>query len=151
MFVEQILSAKGDQVVSAEPDASIAEIARLLKYHRIGAVVVTDAGGDLRGIITERDLAHGLADHGAKVLDMRVDQLMTAQPVTCTPEESINDVMRKMTESRFRQLPVVQAGRLVGIISIGDVVKSRLQELKVETTELRNYIVGTGIDEKTPN
>jgi CBS domain-containing protein len=77
MFVGQILSAKGDQVVSAEPDASIAEIARLLKYHRIGAVVVTDAGGDLGGIITERDLAHGLADHGAKVLDMRVDQLMT--------------------------------------------------------------------------
>jgi CBS domain-containing protein len=142
MLIGQILAGKGREVVSTRPDATIAEVARLLKARRIGAVVVTDAGGELCGIISERDLARGLADHGADLLDMRVSQLMTADVVTCSPDDGIGQLMHTMTERRFRHLPVVQDGEMVGIISIGDVVKYRLQELEAETHMLHDYISG---------
>ena len=142
MLIGQILAGKGREVVSTRPDSTIAEVARLLKARRIGAVVVTDAGGELCGIISERDLARGLADHGADLLDMRVSQLMTADVVTCSPDDGIGQLMHTMTERRFRHLPVVQDGEMVGIISIGDVVKYRLQELEAETHMLHDYISG---------
>jgi CBS domain-containing protein len=142
MLIAQILAGKGREVVSTRPDATIAEVAGLLKARRIGAVVVTDADGQLCGIISERDLARGLADHGADLLDMRVSQLMTADVVTCSPEDGIGQLMQTMTERRFRHLPVVQDGRMVGIISIGDVVKHRLQELEAEASLLHDYIAG---------
>jgi CBS domain-containing protein len=142
MLIAQILAGKGRDVVSTRPDATVAEVASLLKAKRIGAVVVTDAAGGLCGIISERDLARGLADHGAKLLDMRVSQLMTADVVTCSPGDGIGQLMHTMTERRFRHLPVVEDGRMIGIISIGDVVKHRLQELEAETNLLHDYIAG---------
>ena len=142
MLIGQILAAKGSAVVTTQPDATIAEVASLLKRQRIGAVVVSDPDGRLCGIISERDLARGLADHGAKLLDMRVRQLMTADVVTCSPEDGLEKLMQSMTEGRFRHLPVVKDGQMVGIISIGDVVKHRLQELEAETHLLHDYIAG---------
>jgi CBS domain-containing protein len=142
MLIDQILASKGRDVVTTRPDATIAEVAKLLKAKRIGAVVVTDAAGALRGIISERDLARGLADHGAKLLDMRVSQLMTVEVVTCSPADSLDRLRQQMTEGRFRHLPVVEDGKMIGIISIGDVVKHRLQELETETHLLHDYIAG---------
>ena len=142
MLIRQILAGKGREVVSTRPDATIAEVARLLKAKRIGAVVVTDADGALCGIISERDLARGLADHGAELLGMRVRDLMTADVSTCAPDDGIDKLMQQMTEGRFRHLPVIEDGRMIGIISIGDVVKHRLQELENEAHLLHDYIAG---------
>jgi CBS domain-containing protein len=142
MLIAQILAGKGREVVSTRPDATVAEVAALLKARRIGAVVVTDDDGGLCGIISERDLARGLADHGADLLQMRVRDLMTTEVSTCAPDDGIDKLMQQMTEGRFRHLPVVQDGRMIGIISIGDVVKHRLQELEAETHLLHDYISG---------
>jgi CBS domain-containing protein len=142
MLIAQILAGKGREVVSTRPEATITEVARLLKAKRIGAVVVTDEQGELCGIISERDLARGLADHGADLLQKRVGELMTTTVTTCAPEDGVDKLMQKMTEGRFRHLPVVEGGRLIGIISIGDVVKHRLQELEAETHLLQDYIAG---------
>jgi len=141
MFVGQILGAKGRKVVSTTAEATIADVARLLRRERIGAVVVTEADR-LCGIISERDLARGLADYGAELLEMKVGQLMTSEVVTCTPEDGIDHLMHSMTHGRFRHLPVLQDGRMIGIISIGDVVKHRLEELEAETHQLQDYIAG---------
>jgi CBS domain-containing protein len=143
MLIAQILAGKGSSVVSTRPEATIAEVASLLKEKRIGAVVVVDAGGELCGIISERDLARGLAEHGGGLLAMNVGQLMTRGVVTCTPDDDVQTLMQRMTEGRFRHLPVVKEGRLSGIISIGDVVKHRLGELEVETHMLQDYIHGS--------
>jgi CBS domain-containing protein len=142
MLIGQILAGKGRDVVSTRPDATIAAVAKLLKAKRIGAVVVIDRDGSLCGIISERDLARGIADHGAKLLEMRVSELMTAELVTCAPGDGIGQLMHQMTERRVRHLPVIEDGRLAGIISIGDVVKYRLQELEAETHMLHDYIAG---------
>lgn len=141
-MIGQILAGKGSAVVSTRPDATIAEVAKLLKQKRIGAVVVIDRDGTLCGIISERDLAAGLADHGARLLEMQVHELMTPDVVTCTPEDSLQTLMETMTERRVRHLPVMKDGKLAGIISIGDVVKYRLQELEAETHMLQDYIAG---------
>jgi CBS domain-containing protein len=142
MLIEQILASKGRDVVTTRPDATIAEVAKLLKAKRIGAVVVTDVDGALCGIISERDLARGLADHGGKLLGMRVSQLMTVDVVTCSPGDSLDRLQQQMTEGRFRHLPVVDDGKMIGIISIGDVVKHRLDELETEAHMLHDYITG---------
>jgi len=142
MLIAQILAGKGSDVISTRPEASVAEVASLLKEKRIGAVVVTDADGQLCGIISERDLARGLANHGAKLLDMKVARLMTANVVTCSPDDGLATLMQQMTDGRFRHLPVVKDDKLIGIISIGDVVKHRLKELEAETHMLQDYIHG---------
>ena len=142
MLIAQILAGKSPDVVTMRPDATIAEVAKLLKAKRIGAVVVTDADGGLCGIISERDLARGLADHGADLLTLRVGDLMTREVSTCSPDDGIDQLMQQMTEGRFRHLPVVADGRMIGIISIGDVVKHRLQELEQEAHMLHDYISG---------
>ena len=142
MLIAQILAGKGSDVISTQPDKTIGAVASLLKQKRIGAVVVTDADGRLCGIISERDLARGLADHGGRLLEMTVAQLMTAEVVTCAPDDGLEKLMQTMTEGRFRHLPVVKDGELIGIISIGDVVKHRLQELEAETHLLQDYIHG---------
>ena len=142
MLIGQILAGKGRDVVTTRPDATVTEVAKLLKARHIGAVVVTDDDGELCGIISERDLARGLADHGADLLQMRVRDLMTAEVSTCSPDDGIDKLMQQMTEGRFRHLPVVQEGRMIGIISIGDVVKHRLQELENEAHLLHDYISG---------
>jgi CBS domain-containing protein len=142
MLIGQILASKGHDVVTTGPEATVAEVARVLKTRRIGAVVVTDPEGELCGIITERDLACGLADHGADLLPMRVGDVMTREVATCSPEDGIDRLMQQMTEGRFRHLPVMQDGRMIGIISIGDVVKYRLEELENEAHMLHDYISG---------
>ena len=142
MLIAQILAGKSPDVVTTRPDATIAEVAKLLKAKRIGAVVVTDADGGLCGIISERDLARGLADHGADLLTLRVGDLITREVSTCSPDDGIDQLMQQMTEGRFRHLPVVADGRMIGIISIGDVVKHRLQELEQEAHMLHDYISG---------
>jgi CBS domain-containing protein len=142
MLIAQILAGKGRDVISTRPEATIDEVAHLLNDKRIGAVVVLDAGRQLCGIISERDLARGLARHGAALLQMQVADLMTRGVVTCAPEDDLQTLMQRMTEGRFRHLPVVKDGSLSGIISIGDVVKHRLQELEVETHMLQDYIHG---------
>jgi CBS domain-containing protein len=142
MLIAQILAGKSPDVVTTRPDATIAEVAKLLKAKRIGAVVVTDAEGGLCGIISERDLARGLADHGADLLTLRVGDLMTREVSTCSPDDGIDQLMHQMTEGRFRHLPVVEDGSMIGIISIGDVVKHRLEELEQEAHMLHDYISG---------
>ena len=140
MQVAAILANKGRSVVTAKPGTSIPEIAQLLKSKKIGAAVVVDDGENVIGIISERDLVHGLARHGARLLDMQVGELMTREVRTCDTELDVDEVMKVMTESRFRHLPVVDGGKLAGIVSIGDVVKHRLDELEAEATELKRYI-----------
>ena len=142
MLIAQILAGKGSDVISTRPEATIAEVAGLLKEKRSGAVVVTEADGRLCGIISERDLARGLANYGSKLLDMKVGTLMTSDVVTCSPDDGIETLMQTMTDGRFRHLPVVKDGELTGIISIGDVVKHRLKELEAETHMLQDYIHG---------
>ncbi len=140
--ISQILKSKGDRVVTIAPDTTLAEVVDVLKRERIGAVVVTEEKGGLVGIISERDVAHGLAEHGADLLAKRVAELMTSPVVTCTPGSSVEEVMKEMTVGRFRHLPVVKDDMLLGIISIGDVVKNRLEELETETAMLQEYITG---------
>jgi CBS domain-containing protein len=142
MLIGQILAAKGSDVVATRADATIAEVAKLLREKRIGAVVVVDRAGKLSGIISERDIARGLAGHGAKLQDLKVRDLMTADVITCSPEDGVQKLMQIMTEGRVRHLPVVKDDKLLGIISIGDVVKHRLQELENETHMLQDYITG---------
>jgi CBS domain-containing protein len=144
MKVETMLAAKGDKVVTARPDATVATIIRMLKLEGIGALVVSEDGEKILGIISERDVVRALVDHGGEVLKVRVAELMTHSVKTCTPDANIKDVMAEMTRSRVRHLPVVRDGKLSGIISIGDVVKNRLEELETETSVLRDYIVGRG-------
>ena len=144
MKVETMLAAKGDKVVTARPDATVATVIRMLKLEGIGALVVSEDGEKILGIISERDVVRALVDHGGEVLKVRVAELMTRSVKTCTPDANIKDVMAEMTRSRVRHLPVVRDGKLCGIISIGDVVKNRLEELETETSVLRDYIVGRG-------
>jgi CBS domain-containing protein len=142
MLVGQILAMKGSKVVTTRPDATIAEVVKLLRREKIGAVVVTEAGA-LCGIISERDVARGLADHGAELLEMKVGQLMTREVVTCAPEDTVDHLRETMTRGRFRHLPVLRDREMVGIVSIGDVVKHRLDELEAETHQLQDYIAGS--------
>jgi CBS domain-containing protein len=140
MTVRAILSLKGRDCVTITPDASLAEAARLLSHHRIGAVVIT--GPELRvvGILSERDIVHQTAKSGESALKQPVASAMTREVVTCTEDETIPDLMKRMTAGRFRHVPVVDRGRLAGIISIGDVVKHRLAELEREHDALKEYI-----------
>ena len=142
MKVQAMLDAKGSEVATTRPDATIATAIDILKQEGIGALVVTDSGGGLAGIISERDIVRGLVDHGGDLLKMPVAELMTRSVKTCGPDHNINDIMAEMTRSRIRHLPVLADGRLCGIISIGDVVKNRLEELEAETSVLRDYIGG---------
>ncbi len=144
MKVETMLAAKGDKVVTLRPDATVATVIRMLKLESIGALVVSEDGEKILGIISERDVVRALVDHGGEVLKVRVAELMTRSVKTCTLDANIKDVMAEMTRSRVRHLPVVRDGKLCGIISIGDVVKNRLDELETETSVLRDYIVGRG-------
>ena len=140
MKVAAILKDKGDNVVTASPDDTVAKVAELLKQEGIGAVIVTGAGGSVSGILSERDIVRAIPDKGADLLESRVSDLMTREVVTCTPDMAVNEVRKLMTEGRFRHVPVVVDGALAGVISVGDVVKQRLDELEAEAGALRSYI-----------
>jgi CBS domain-containing protein len=126
-------------VVTVAPELSLAEVASILSQKGIGAVVVVE-GGAIRGIISERDIVRALARHGAEALRKLAVDCMTARVITCRAEETIHDVMQKMTSGRFRHLPVVEEGKLAGIVSIGDVVKRRIEEVEREAEQIREYI-----------
>ena len=143
MNVDAILRAKGDTVTLVTPQTPIAEAVAVLRREGIGALVVSRDGVAVDGILSERDIIHGLARMGPQLLDAKVEQLMTRRVFTCTPHDSIADLMAEMTKRRIRHIPVVQDGELAGIISIGDVVKARLDEMEYETSSLRSFIAGT--------
>lgn len=139
MNVATILKAKGADVETAAPSMTLAEAARVLSEKRIGALVITH-GAQLLGILSERDIVKTLAHSGADALDRPVGEVMTLRIVTCALNDGVDELMDIMTEGRFRHLPVVEHGELVGIVSIGDVVKHRIAETVMETEALRLYI-----------
>jgi CBS domain-containing protein len=138
MTVEQLLNTKGREVATIEPDATVALAAHRLRARGVGALVVSRGGGVIAGIISERDIVRGLAEHGRDLLDRRVSDLMTRSVTTCSPTDSVRDLMAVMTQRRIRHLPVAREGTLCGIVSIGDVVKNRLEEMQLETGVLRD-------------
>lgn len=142
MYVETILRTKGRNVATVPPGETIAGAASRMKQEKIGALVVSDDGVTVLGILSERDIARAVAEHGAGLGAMRVEQLMSRNVVTCAPADSIAEIMSVMTERRFRHLPVVEGGVMCGLISIGDVVKIRLEEVEQEAVALREYISG---------
>ena len=131
---------KGGNVITVRTDASVVELLDLLSEHRIGAVVVSDDGETVHGIVSERDIVRHLHTDGASLLEAPVSQIMTSEVHTCAPEDSLDDVESTMTERRFRHVPVVVDGKLAAIVSIGDVVKNRIDDLQAERDQLRTYI-----------
>lgn len=140
MRIHDILRRKGDSVVTVRSDATLADLLALLGEHRIGAVVVSDADGEVTGVVSERDVIAHLHRSRGPQPDVRVSELMTAPAVTCSPEDELESLARTMTERRIRHLPVVVDGRLAGIVSIGDVVKARLDQLQDERDQLVDYV-----------
>ena len=144
MNVDGILRAKGAAVVTIKPDATVGDLVRGLRDARIGAMVVSGDGSSVLGIISERDVVRGLAERGTRILEVPVADLMTRDVISCTPRDTVKQVMAEMTRRRIRHLPVVADGVLCGIVSIGDVVKNRLEEMETETNVLREaYIART--------
>jgi len=141
MTVSTILADKGRSVVTIEPSANLAEAAQLLSERRIGAALILGADHRVVGIISERDIVRALAERGAAVLTEPVSQTMTRKVETCNESEPISSIMERMTDGKFRHVPVVDQGRLVGIISIGDVVKHRLHDVERESAAMREYIL----------
>lgn len=140
MTVKAILDAKGRDVVSIASERTLREAAELLAERRIGAVVVLDGSGRIGGILSERDIVRAVARDGASALDMAVSVAMTAKVRTCRESHTVNEVMQIMTQGRFRHLPVEEGGSLVGIVSIGDVVKRRIEDVEREAEQIREYI-----------
>ena len=140
MTVNAILSRKGHDVVTIEPTATLNDAVKMLGTRRIGAVVVTGADHRVVGILSERDIVRTLALQGAGALAQSVSESMTRKVQTCGQNDTIPDIMERMTSGKFRHVPVVEQGRLVGIVSIGDVVKSRLEQMERESDALRDYI-----------
>jgi len=142
MIVRSMLKSKSSaDVATTVAVQTVGDAAKLLDQRRIGALVVVDDQRALVGILSERDIVRGLSRHGQAVLEMQVGQLMTADVLTCTPEETIDGVMATMTSNRIRHLPVLEEGRLAGIITIGDVVKARLEETTLQVDSLREYVM----------
>jgi len=142
MNVEAILKTKGNSVITIAPTATIGEAVDLLAKKRIGAVVVSADGTIPQGILSERDIVRGLGAEGAALLERRVETAMTRTVVTCGPDDQIGDLMALMTERRIRHVPVLRGGRLAGLVSIGDVVKFRVDEIEYEASSLKTYIAG---------
>ena len=136
-----MLAAKGDRVATVRPDATIETALHRLKLERIGALVVSEDGHTVAGILSERDIVRGLPEHGAALLEMKISEIMTRSVKTCGLDAMVREIMGEMTRRRFRHMPVVSDNKLSGIISIGDIVKNRLEELETETHVLRDYIV----------
>lgn len=141
MHVSAILEEKGDRVVTVTPAATVSETAKTLRQERIGAVVVLGEDGALAGIVSERDIVRGIAEHGDAALSMPVSELMSRSVVTCGREHSTEDLMEQMNAKRIRHLPVVDNGAMVGIVSVSDVVKSVLSELQWRADVLREQVV----------
>jgi CBS domain-containing protein len=141
MTVKAILSRKGTDVVTVEPKTSLTAAVKLLAERRIGALVVTGADRRVIGILSERDIVRAVGERGHESLEESVDSVMTRRVVTCAEADTVADIMERMTAGKFRHVPVVENGRLAGIISIGDVVKYRLEEIEKESEALKEYIL----------
>ncbi|MFC4060024.1 CBS domain-containing protein [Planomonospora corallina] len=140
MLIGRILQAKGTNVATVHPDTTVTQLLGVLADNNIGAVVVSPDGASITGIVSERDIVRHLHDRGARVLDGPVSSIMTTDVHTCTPEDDVDDLRRTMTDRRIRHLPVVSGGRMVGIVSIGDVVKSSIDMLETEKASLVDYL-----------
>ena len=140
MNVATILRQKGRAVTTASPQATLLEISNKLAAKRIGAIVIVGAGGEVAGIVSERDVIRMIGSQGPECLSRPVSESMTRQVITCHEDDTLDELMRQMTEGRFRHLPVVTDNALVGIISIGDVVKHHVAEVEMEATAMREYI-----------
>jgi CBS domain-containing protein len=140
MRISDVLRQKGGLVVSVQPDQTVSELLDLLADHGVGALIVSTDGNAVEGIVSERDVVRKLQRHGAELLGVPVRDIMTATVHTCPPDTDLDDLMKVMTDGRFRHVPVVEGGRLVGIVSIGDVVKNRIGELQHERDQLEAYI-----------
>lgn len=138
--VKTMLDAKGRNVVTVSPDRTLLDVAQILNQHKIGAVVVASADQSVAGIFTERDLVRAVASTGADVLNQQVRTIMTTDVQSCREDQTIDELMSMMTSGRFRHVPVEKEGRLSGIISIGDVVKSRIKEVEMEAEQMKAYI-----------
>jgi CBS domain-containing protein len=143
MRIRDVLRVKGARVVTITPDTDVQRLLGVLAEHRIGAVVVSANGSTVDGIVSERDIVRALADRGPNIISEPVTAIYTAEVHTVTDDAQLDDLMRIMTERRVRHLPVVRDGDLIGIVSIGDVVKYRIDELETERSALSNYISGT--------
>lgn len=141
MTISIILAAKGREVVSVEPNATLTSVVALLAERRIGAALVLGLDRRIVGIVSERDIVRALGERGTAALDDPVSRIMTRRVSTCTEGETISSIMERMTEGKFRHVPVVDQGRVVGIISIGDVVKHRLHEMECDSAAMRDYIL----------
>ena len=137
MKIGDVLKRKGSGVVTMRSDSTIDTVVRRMRLERIGAVIISPDGKSVVGILSERDILHALAEHGTALLALKAEDLMTREVVTCSLEDALQSVMVKMTQRRIRHLPVVEQGQLAGIVSIGDAVKSRLEEVELEANVLR--------------
>jgi CBS domain-containing protein len=141
MRIADVLRGKGSSVATVEPTATVGELVAALAEHNVGALPVIDSG-QLVGIVSERDVVRRLHLGGAGLLQLRVSEIMSTSVTTCGPTDKIEDLARIMTERRFRHMPVVEAETLVGIVSIGDLVKARIDLLEAEREQLQSYIAG---------
>ncbi len=140
MLVSAMLHAKGGSVGTIAPDATVRDLCAQLAELRVGALVVSNDGSDIVGIVSERDVVRGLAARGNGVMDSAVTEIMTSEVLGCSREDKIDDLMRQMTENRVRHPPVVEDGKMIGLVSIGDVVKYRVDELEHEAQAMQEYI-----------
>ena len=141
MLVSEILAKKGSSTITTNSGATISEVAELLASHKIGAIVVLD-DEMVCGIVSERDLVREIAANGATALDTAVSACMTQKVISCEPSDGSDSLMEKMTAGKFRHLPVIDNGKLVGIVSIGDVVKVKIEQAEQEAEEMKRYIAG---------
>jgi CBS domain-containing protein len=144
MTVAAILKHKGAKVDTVQPTATVQQVCDLLSSRKIGAAVVVGAAHEVVGVVSERDIVHVLSRHGARGLDRSIDEIMTRQVATCRLTDSAHDLMEMMTTGRFRHVPVVEGGRLVGIVSIGDIVKRRIEDAELDRSSMREYIAQAG-------
>ncbi len=143
MKISEVIKKKGGHVVTIQPSTTIADMVGILNEHRIGAVIVSeDDGATVKGIASERDVVRALHEHGVDVLQEKVQTIMTSEVWTCTSKDELQSIAVQMTEHRVRHLPVVDEDKLVAIVSIGDVVKHRLDELEAERNDLVHYVQG---------
>jgi CBS domain-containing protein len=140
MKVEQILQAKGADIFAVGPDDKITDAVALLNDKNIGAVIVRDGKGDVVGILSERDIVRRLGARGGDALSMKVSECMTSNVFTCSVDASVDELMAKMTEKRIRHLPVTKDNQIVGVVSIGDVVKRKIEQAEQEAAALKEYI-----------
>ena len=141
MRINDVIASKGTTVITARSDQSVADLVKLMTHHRIGAVVITDDEQAVIGVAAERDVVGALARHGSAALDLSIGEIM-GEPDCCGPDDELSGVAERMTEHRTRHMPVLREGQMVAIVSIGDIVKSRIDQLQSEREHLENYLRG---------